>query len=210
MPGLQLTSLTKAQGSNNYATPKGAWSSATAYAANAVVTYSGGTYRAVAASTNVTPGTDGTKWESWGGAGGGAAINDAAASTSSVYSSTKTNAAIAAAVAALVNSSPAALDTLKELADAINDDANFAATITTALAGKASVDGSGHVPLATLPVGASFTITSPDGGTTWTDKAGTTITVRPSSRTDLVMVCETTGSTLPSFAITGDYLAKIA
>jgi lysophospholipase L1-like esterase len=141
---------------------------------------------------------------------GGAAINDTTASTSSVYSSTKTNTAIAAAIAALVNSSPSALDTLKELADAINDDASFAATMTTALAGKASLDGAGHVPLSLLPIGASFTITSPDAGTTWTDKAGTTITTRPSSRTDLVMVCETTGSTLPSFAITGDYLAKIA
>jgi hypothetical protein len=47
-----------------------------------------------------------------------------------------TTAYVAAAVAALVNAAPAALDTLKELADAINDDANFAATMTAALAGK--------------------------------------------------------------------------
>jgi hypothetical protein len=40
------------------------------------------------------------------------------------------------AIAALVNSAPGALDTLKELADALGDDANFAATMTTALAGK--------------------------------------------------------------------------
>jgi hypothetical protein len=39
-------------------------------------------------------------------------------------------------ITALVNSSPAALDTLKELADALGNDANFAATITNALAGK--------------------------------------------------------------------------
>ncbi|WP_209438597.1 phage tail protein, partial [Buttiauxella gaviniae] len=45
-----------------------------------------------------------------------------------------------AAVAALVNSSPAALDTLKELADALGNDANFSTTITTALAAKASLD----------------------------------------------------------------------
>lgn len=49
--------------------------------------------------------------------------------------------AAAAAVAALVDSSPAALDTLNELAAALGDDANFAATMTTALAGKAA---SGH------------------------------------------------------------------
>jgi len=41
-----------------------------------------------------------------------------------------------AAVAALVNSSPAALDTLAELATALGNDANFASTVTTALAGK--------------------------------------------------------------------------
>ena len=45
--------------------------------------------------------------------------------------------AAAAAAAALVDSSPAALDTLNELAAALGDDANFAATVTTALATKA-------------------------------------------------------------------------
>lgn len=35
---------------------------------------------------------------------------------------------------------PAALDTLKELADALGDDANYAASITTALAGKQPLD----------------------------------------------------------------------
>jgi hypothetical protein len=43
---------------------------------------------------------------------------------------------IDAAVAALVASAPAALNTLDELAAALGDDANYAATITTALAGK--------------------------------------------------------------------------
>jgi hypothetical protein len=41
------------------------------------------------------------------------------------------------AVAELVNSSPAALDTLKELSDAIGGDANFSTTMTNALALKA-------------------------------------------------------------------------
>lgn len=44
---------------------------------------------------------------------------------------------IAAAVAALVNGSPAALDTLKELSDALGGDANFAASVAAALGGKA-------------------------------------------------------------------------
>lgn len=39
-------------------------------------------------------------------------------------------------IAALVNSSPATLDTLKELADALGDDSDFATTMTNALAGK--------------------------------------------------------------------------
>lgn len=42
------------------------------------------------------------------------------------------------AIAALVGSSPAALDTLKELADAIGNDPNFATTMLNALAGKAA------------------------------------------------------------------------
>lgn len=40
------------------------------------------------------------------------------------------------AIQAVIGSAPAALDTLKELADALGDDPNFASTVTTALAGK--------------------------------------------------------------------------
>lgn len=69
--------------------------------------------------------------------GAGAAINDTGTSTTSVWSSSKTNTSIGSAVSALVASSPAALDTLKELADALGDDANFSTTMTNALAGKA-------------------------------------------------------------------------
>ncbi|PKF70879.1 hypothetical protein CW360_10155 [Pseudomonas fluvialis] len=47
-----------------------------------------------------------------------------------------TTAYVQAAVAALVNSSPAALDTLNELAAALGNDPNFATTVTTALASK--------------------------------------------------------------------------
>jgi hypothetical protein len=50
-----------------------------------------------------------------------------------------TTAFVATALNNLVNAAPGALDTLKELADAINDDQNFAATMTTALAGKVPV-----------------------------------------------------------------------
>lgn len=48
--------------------------------------------------------------------------------------------AVSAAVAALLAGAPGALDTLRELADAIGDDANFAAGVTTALAARLRVD----------------------------------------------------------------------
>ncbi|HED2365554.1 TPA: tail fiber protein, partial [Citrobacter freundii] len=46
-----------------------------------------------------------------------------------------------AAVAALVGSSPEALDTLAELANALNNDPNFATTVLNALSGKQPLDG---------------------------------------------------------------------
>lgn len=48
-----------------------------------------------------------------------------------------------AAVAALVNGSPAALDTLQELAAALGNDPNFSTTILNALAGKLAKDQNG-------------------------------------------------------------------
>lgn len=67
-----------------------------------------------------------------------AAINDSTTSSSSVWSSSKTSSEISSAVAAVVDAAPAALDTLNELAAALGDDANYATTITNALAGKAA------------------------------------------------------------------------
>ncbi|WP_341723318.1 phage tail protein (plasmid) [Citrobacter freundii] len=51
-----------------------------------------------------------------------------------------TTAFVKAALAALVASSPAALDTLNELAAALDNDPNFATTMTNALAGKQPLD----------------------------------------------------------------------
>ena len=53
------------------------------------------------------------------------------------FTKTQANAAIAAAIAGLVNSAPGALDTLKELSDALGGDPNFATTIVNALGLKA-------------------------------------------------------------------------
>ncbi|MEG0422875.1 MAG: hypothetical protein RR589_18425, partial [Hafnia sp.] len=52
-----------------------------------------------------------------------------------------TTAFVRTAIAALVDSSPGALDTLNELAAALGDDPNFATTMTNALAGKQPLDG---------------------------------------------------------------------
>lgn len=51
-----------------------------------------------------------------------------------------TQAQVDASIAALVDSSPTLLDTLNELAAALGDDPNFAATVTAALASKAALD----------------------------------------------------------------------
>lgn len=51
-----------------------------------------------------------------------------------------TPAGLKAAIDALIASAPGALDTLNELAAALGNDANFAATMTTALAGKQPLD----------------------------------------------------------------------
>jgi hypothetical protein len=47
---------------------------------------------------------------------------------------------VQAAVALLINSAPGLLDTLDEIAAALNDDPDFAGTMTTALAGKQPID----------------------------------------------------------------------
>lgn len=73
-------------------------------------------------------------------AGAGATINDTTTSTSSVWSSQKTSDSITAATTAILNGAPAALDTLKELADAIGDDASYAASVTTALGNRLQFD----------------------------------------------------------------------
>ncbi|MCA5919226.1 phage tail protein [Pectobacterium brasiliense] len=78
-----------------------------------------------------------------------------------------TTAFVKAAVAALVNGSPAALDTLQELANALGNDPNFSTTVLNALAGKLAKDQNG----ADIPDKPSFLSTLlyrgelADGGT---------------------------------------------
>ncbi|WP_421849899.1 hypothetical protein [Oricola sp.] len=65
----------------------------------------------------------------------GAADNAAFRTSLSVYSKAETDTAIAN----VVDAAPGALDTLNELAAALGDDANFATTMTNALAGKVAI-----------------------------------------------------------------------
>ncbi|HVM07188.1 MAG TPA: hypothetical protein VM345_01895 [Acidimicrobiales bacterium] len=65
---------------------------------------------------------------------------------------------LADAVAGVVGAAPEALDTLNELAAALGDDANFAASVTTALAGKISATEKGAANgVATLDSDAKLT-----------------------------------------------------
>lgn len=67
-------------------------------------------------------------------------INDTSTSTSATWSSDKINTSINNAVSALVNGAGTTLDTLKELADALGNDANFATTIATQMGKRVRVD----------------------------------------------------------------------
>ncbi len=67
--------------------------------------------------------------------------NDVGFITSSALVGYATETYVNVAVANLVNSAPATLDTLKELADALGSDPNFSVTITNSLANKLSLSG---------------------------------------------------------------------
>lgn len=92
----------------------------------------------------------------------GAKISDTTTSTSSVWSSSKTNTKINDAVAALVDSSPEALDTLKELAEALGNDSNFAKTLTDSIATKAPKESPTFTGTVTVPDNA-FTLSKIEG-----------------------------------------------
>lgn len=94
--------------------------------------------------------------------GAGVKISDTTTSTSTVWSSSKTNTKINDAVSALVASSPEALDTLKELADALGNDSNFAKTITDAIAAKAPTVSPTFTGSVTVPDG-SFSLSKIEG-----------------------------------------------
>jgi len=67
-------------------------------------------------------------------------IDDESTGTGSTWSSSKISTQITTTVNALIASSPETLDTLKELADALNNDPNFATTIATQIGNRVRVD----------------------------------------------------------------------
>ena len=73
---------------------------------------------------------------------------------------TNRNAAISTAVDSLVDGAPALLNTLNELAAAINDDANYTTTITTALGTKAPLASPALTGVPTAPTAAADTNTT--------------------------------------------------
>lgn len=110
-------------------------------------------------------------------AGSAAAAQSAAASALSSHESDTTNIhgiadtsllatkayadnAASAAAAAIVDAAPATLDTLNELAAAINDDASFAATVTTALGTKAPLASPTFTGIPVAPTAALNTDTT--------------------------------------------------
>lgn len=70
----------------------------------------------------------------------GPAIDDTAPALDKVYSSTKTAAAIADAIAALVDGAPGALDTLRELAEALEGNDSQITDILTAIGNRVRFD----------------------------------------------------------------------
>lgn len=73
---------------------------------------------------------------------GATGIDDGVTGTTTTWSSSKIDAEISTAVAAVIDTAPGALDTLNELAAALGDDANFAATINAALGNRVRYDAS--------------------------------------------------------------------
>ena len=71
---------------------------------------------------------------------GASEIDDGAVSGASTWSSNKINTEITGAISDLVGGAGTALDTLKELADALGNDPSFAATIATQIANRVRFD----------------------------------------------------------------------
>lgn len=79
---------------------------------------------------------------------------------------------VANAIAALVAAAPGQLDTLNELAAALGNDANYAATVTAALAQKAALAGAAFTGPVTMPSAPQFDNDTSAATTEWVVKSG--------------------------------------
>ena len=114
--------------------------------------------------------------------GNGLSYDDATGAISVDTSVISTKAYVDQEVAALVDSAPALLDTLNELAAAIGDDANFVNTVTTGLSGKVAKAGdtmTGALTLNADPVNALHAATKQ-----YVDQAETDAVASAQSYTD--------------------------
>ena len=75
-----------------------------------------------------------------------------------------TTAFVATAVANLVDSAPAALNTLDELANALGDDVNFATTVANSIGLKANTASPTFTGTVTIPTGSSITLPTVSSG----------------------------------------------
>jgi phage-related tail fiber protein len=120
-----------------------------------------------------------------------------------------TPADISAAIAALVASSPAALDTLKELATALGNDPNFATTITNALAAKAPLASPALTGTPTAPTAAAGTSTTQLATTAFVAAVQTLLNTAIAAKAPLASPALTGVPTAPT-AATGNNSTQVA
>lgn len=159
--------------------PRGAYDSGATYAVNDVVSDAGTSYISrVAGNIGHTPASSPTYWmvnAAKGDAGssgtaagttftptGGLAATDVQAALAELDSEKQTAAQVTTAINSVIASAPGALDTLNELAAALGNDANFATTVTTALATKAAKGANSDI---TALSGLTTALSVAQGGT---------------------------------------------
>ena len=97
-------------------------------------------------------------------------VDDSKATNTYVNSTFTTESYVDAEVAGIVNSAPATLDTLNELAAALGDDPNFATTVTNSLATKVDETHTGDVSITgDLTTTGQITQRNTDSTNLWTD-----------------------------------------
>jgi hypothetical protein len=122
-----------------------------------------------------------------------------AAPTASVATNTTqvaTTAFVAAEVAALVDSAPGTLNTLNELAAALGDDANYASTITAALALKAPIASPTFTGTVAIP-NISDLETAVTANTTKVTNVSTDLGITTSTTTVIITSSDGTNATIP-------------